>query len=345
MKVNVDAAIAAVSAQEGLEVVLVGREEQIKAILRKKRFRPKEIKIHNAWGVVSMDDDPLRAARDESTSIVQGLELLRRGEVDAFVSVGNTGAISAAAYLRLGTLPNIRRTPILAIFPTMAGRPTAILDVGANVDCKPEHLLQFAVLGSVYAECIMERPKPRVALLSIGEESTKGNAAVKAAHKMLSQNAERLGINFVGNIEGRDILAGSVDVIVCDGFLGNILLKYTESIYALVKTLFKKGRRISFLSLLGGVLLYPSLRRTLRDFNYAEYGGAPLLGVRGNVVVGHGISSAKAIANAVLLAQQMALANLPEAMLRATEKLEGLDNDVKDTGHRVVCAGEGAYKR
>ncbi len=164
---------------------------------------------------------------------------------------------------------------------------------------------------------------------------------MREAHKLLKRHSKKLNLNFVGNIEGRDILAGSADVIVCDGFVGNILLKYTESIYSLIKMLFKKGRRISLLSLLGGLLLYPSLKRTIKDFNYAEYGGAPLLGVKGNVVIGHGTSSVKAIANAILLAQQMALADLPGEMMKATEKLRELKDESENTGNRLVHTAKG----
>ena len=348
MDINVEAALAAVSMDEQVEVILVGQEHKILNVL--KRYQPNEperIKIVNAEQSVAMDEQPIKAARNEKSSIAVGLEIVRRGEADAFVSVGNTGAVVASAMFRLGRIPHIERTPILAIFPTIAGHPIAVLDVGANVDCKPSHLVQFAVLGATYVELVMERPDPSVALLSIGEESSKGNAAVKSAHSMLKEFAPEIGLNFIGNIEGRDILKGVADVIVVDGFVGNILLKYTESIFDLVKTLFKKGHRISVLSLIGGLFLYPALRRTLKDFNYAEYGGAPLLGVNGNVVIGHGSSSVKAVANAILLAQNMAIVNLPQALGKAAEKLEILankekPNEVGDTGNGLVRARQGA---
>ncbi len=336
MAVNIDAAVDAISKSRRLEVILVGRQSEIDDYLKKKRYDFDELSICNAENIVLMHDNPISAARDKNNSISRGIELVRNGKADSFVSVGNTGAIATAAFMRLGRLADVERTPILGVFPAMTGKPTAVLDMGANVDSRPCHLLQFAVMGATYAEHIMERENPRVALLSIGEESTKGNAAVKEAHRLISKNAQMLGLNFIGNIEGRDILSGRADVIVCDGFVGNILLKYTESIFSLVKMLFKKGRRISLLSLLGGLLLYPSLKRTIKDFNYAEYGGAPLLGIKGNVVIGHGTSSAKAIANAILLAQQMALAKLQEAMLKATEKLKELSNENKNIGDGLV---------
>ncbi|RKZ27145.1 phosphate acyltransferase PlsX [bacterium] len=336
MALNIDATVDAISKSQNLEVILVGRREEIEGYLAKKHYGFDELSIVDAKNVVSMHDNPISAARDADNSISRGISLVRDGSADAFVSVGNTGAIAAAAFMRLGRLPNIERTPILGVFPSMTGKPTAVLDMGANVDCRPTHLLTFSMLGAVYAEQIMERENPKVALLSIGEEGNKGNATTKEAHSIISKNAEKLGINFIGNIEGGDILSGKADVIVCDGFIGNILLKYTESIYSLVKMLFKKGRRISFLSLIGGLLLYPSLKRTIKDFNYAEYGGAPLLGVDGNVVIGHGTSSAKAITNAILLAQQMALAKLPQSMLKAAEKLGELKNENKNSGNRVV---------
>ncbi len=343
VSINVDAAIAAVFESEHLEVILVGKQGEIEQCLHRRRFRPQEIRIVNAEETVGMDDQPLKAAKRQKTSIATGLELLKTGEADAFVSVGNTGAVVATAMLKLGKIPNIDRAPILAIFPTLAGDPVAVLDVGANVDCRPNYLLQFAVLGATYAELVMERKNPAVALLSIGEESAKGNAAVKTAHSLLAQHAPDLGINFIGNIEGRDILKGAADVLVVDGFVGNILLKYTESIFDFVNTLFKKGHRFSILSLIGGLFLYPALRRTLKDFNYAEYGGAPLLGVKGNVVIGHGASSVKAVKNAILLAQNMAIVNLPQALSSAAEKLGTLtnkekSNEVGNTGDRLIRA-------
>ncbi len=343
LEVNLEAAIYAISKAKQLEIVLVGREDEINYYLDKKRFHPPEFSVVDAKDIVAMKDSPVQSVRNRENSIVKGIELLKNGEVDGFVSIGNTGAIAAAAMIILKKLPSIERTPILSVFPTIKGHPIAVLDVGANVDCRPCQLMQFAVLGSTYAELVMERKDPKIALISIGEEKSKGNSAVKEAHKLLEKNADKLGINFIGNIEGRDILFGYADVIVCDGFVGNILLKYTESIYSLVKALFKKGRRYSVLSLLGGLLLYPSLKRTIKDFNYAEYGGAPLLGVNGNVVIGHGSSSVKAIANAILLAQNMALVDLPKALSKSAEKLKELKDESNDFGNRVVPAGKSAY--
>ena len=325
MRVNIQAAVEAISESKRLEIILVGREEEIKTYLTKHRFALEQIKIHNALDIVPMNEKPITAARRKGTSIYQGIELVRTCEAEAFVSMGNTGAVAATAFLRLGTLVEINRTPILSMFPTMSGHNITVLDVGANVDSKPGSLLRFAVLGSVFVERIMGINNPKVALLSIGEEENKGSSAVKEAHRLLKENANTLELNFIGNVEGRDILLGTADVIVCDGFVGNILLKYTESIYHLVKTLFKKGHRISILSLLGGLLLYPSLKRTIKSFNYAEYGGAPLLGVKGNAVIGHGTSSPKAIANAILVAHNMALTDLPRAMENATERLKGVE--------------------
>lgn len=281
-----------------------------------------------------MGDLPTRIARDENNSIVQGLKLHRAGEVEGFVSVGNTGAITVSAHIHLKPIEGIERTPLLAPFPTMSRHPMVVLDVGANTDCKPEHLFQFALMGSQYAKSVLGMENPRVALLSIGEESTKGNMQVKKTHEIL---ASADCINFVGNIEGHDILTGCADVIVCDGFVGNIILKYTESIYSLVKLLFRKGRRLSLLSIIGGFLLYPSLKRTLGDFNYAEYGGAPLLGVRGNVVIGHGRSSVKAIKNAILVAQMMAVVNLPKQLESILAKTGDFDEN-KDIRSRLVSS-------
>jgi glycerol-3-phosphate acyltransferase PlsX len=334
IKNNVDAAIGALSEINSLNITLVGRKPEIEKYLKKSYPRIPRLSIFHAEGVVDMQCTAIQAAKDEKNSIVQGIELVKAGKADAFVSIGHTGAVTAASLLRLGTLQGIKRTPILTIFPTTAQHVMAVLDVGANVDCKPEHLVNFAMLGSKFAQVMMGVENPKVGLISIGEEKSKGNAAVKGAYKILMEISSDLKLNFIGNVEGRDILEGTADVLVCDGFIGNILLKYTEGIFSLVKKLFRVGRRFSMLSLIGGLFMYPAVKRTISDFNYAEYGGAPLLGINGNVVIGHGSSSSKAVKNAIIVGYNMGLVHLPEVLKEAAKNLEACKDAIKNIGNR-----------
>jgi len=335
MLVNIEAAYRAIKRVPKLKIVLVGHQAKIREHLTQLHVPSDRVEIVHAEKTVEMGSSAIEAARDSETSIAKGVELIKQHQADAFISVGHTGAVAASAVLRLGMLSGIERPGILALFPTMGGHQIAVIDVGATTDCKPHNLVQFAVIGSEYVKHLLGYENPKIGLLSIGEEPSKGNAVVKKAHAILKESAEKLGINFVGNIEGRDILSGNVDVLVCDGFVGNILLKYTESIYSIVKQLMHKGRRISILSLIGFAFLYPAIRRTLRNYNYAEYGGAPLLGVDGNIIVGHGLSSSKAIQNAIIMAYEMALVNLPLELRKAAKKLEVLNIEVKNSRHRV----------
>jgi glycerol-3-phosphate acyltransferase PlsX len=220
---------------------------------------------------------------------------------NAFVSAGNTGAFMANAILICGRIEGINRPAIAGLFPTVNDRPTLVLDVGANVDCKPATLFQFGLMGSVYASLMTGNTSPRIGLLSIGEEKTKGNEQVVETYERFKQS----GMNFVGNVEGRDILEGRADVVVCDGFVGNIILKFTESIEGFLTIKLRRQINKNLFSRLGAALLTPFLRRLRQTFDYSEYGGAPLLGVDGVCIVCHGSSSPKAIKNAVRVASDM----------------------------------------
>jgi glycerol-3-phosphate acyltransferase PlsX len=236
------------------------------------------------------------------------LKQVKEHAADAFVSPGNTGAVMASALLILGRIQGVQRPAITTVFPTETGRPTVVLDVGANADCKPQHLSQFAVMGSVYSSVIFKLDSPRVGLVSIGEERSKGNELIFRARQLLEES----NINFVGNIEGRDILAGIVDVAVTDGFTGNILLKFGESIKPMLVSSLRRQVQTNIFSRVGVMLMLPFLRRLRRRFDYAEAGGAPLLGIDGVVIICHGSSNERAICNAVLAAHQMVARQIKE---------------------------------
>lgn len=297
---------AARSVGDSLHVVLVGRKDLIEQRLSQWDDLPGNISVEHAEGMVPMHVSASEGVRMKDSSIRTGLKLVRDGKADAFISPGNTGAVMGTSYLTLGRIEGVSRPAITGVFPTWTGRPTVVLDVGANADCKPIHLSQFAVMGSVYYSMVFGHEAPRVGLVSIGEERSKGNELIFTALKLLKNT----NINFVGNIEGRDILSGTVNVAVTDGFTGNIILKFAESIRPfLVKTM-QRQVQTNIFSRIGAMLLTPFLKRMRSSFDYAEAGGAPLLGVNGIVIICHGASGARAIRNAVKLAHNLASRNL-----------------------------------
>jgi len=285
------------------EIILVGDRELIEKALATSKDRPLAISIVHASEKIEMGESPAAACRQKKdSSIMVAMQLLKEKRADALVSAGNTGAIMTAALLLLGRLEGVNRPAIVTFIPSVTGK-TILLDVGANVDCKPEHLLQFAMMGSVYAEYVLQCPNPRVGLLSIGEEKSKGNRLTFQAYNLLRKSR----LNFVGNVEGRDIINGKVDVVVCDGFVGNIVLKFAEGLVELIfNSLKSKFQRGSVVGKLREHLTRPLLEKFQRTLDYAEYGGAPLLGVNGVCIVSHGGSSVRAIKNAIKTAGEFA---------------------------------------
>jgi len=276
------------------EVQLVGRQPSLEAELAKHEVPPGRLRVVHADEVIEMGEKPLQAVRGKRHSSIRiGLERQKAGEADAFISAGNTGAVMAASTLLLGLHAGVDRPAIGALFPT-AGKPTLVLDAGANVDCTPRELRGFAHIGSVYARDVLGRAAPGVGLLNIGEEREKGNQAVRAAFESLLGDP---GLRFVGNVEGRDVLSGACDVVVCDGFVGNVLLKFYETVAHLFRDLLQ--REVD-----PDVLRSDGMRRVFKVLDYAEYGGAPLLGVRGISIICHGSSPARAIKNAIGVALQ-----------------------------------------
>jgi len=286
----------------GQEIILVGRREAIEKELAKHDTAGLALSIVHASQVVEMGEHPSRAVRQKSdASMVVGLKLVREGQADAFVSAGNSGGVLAAALAsagRLGRIPGVLRPALSTVIPTLTDHPSFLLDIGANTDCKPEWLVQFAIMGAVYARKVLGIANPRVALLANGEEDIKGNQAVQAAHQILRQ----LELNFVGNIEGKDLPFGLANVIASDGFVGNVAIKTAEGIAKMLLTLLREEIKKRPLALLGGLLAKPAFKAAAAKLDYRQYGGAPLLGVNGIVVVAHGRSDALAIENAVRVA-------------------------------------------
>jgi len=302
----------------GISVLLTGDEELLKKELAKFSYPSEKIEIVPASDAVPMDEQPSRALKRRGSSIHVGLELVKRKEADAFVSAGNTGAVMAISLFTVGRLKGVERPAISAVLPNLKSQ-TFLLDVGANVDCKPIHLLQFAVMGEAYARYVLGEENPRVGLLNIGEEEGKGNELTKEAYLLLKEAKER-GLNFVGNAEGRDIYSGNFDVIVCDGFVGNVALKLSESLAGILAKILKEEIEKHFISRLGAVTLKPAIRTFKRRIDYAEWGGAPLLGVKAPVIISHGSSNAKAIKNAIKTATRFARTHLNEHIEENIEK-------------------------
>ncbi|MDT7973397.1 MAG: phosphate acyltransferase PlsX [Armatimonadota bacterium] len=309
-------AMAALKEHPDLSLCLIASPDATEGLSLPKEWQERWALVP-ASQVIGMDEPPLMAVRRKpDASLVVGMKMLGNGEVDAFVTPGNTGAALAAATLHVGCLPPITRPAIAIILPHHPGR-FLLLDVGANVDCKPEHFLQFALMGAAYAEAVMGIPNPRVALLNIGEEAIKGTSTAKEAFALL-QSAP---LNFVGNIEGRDLMEGAADVVVTDGFVGNILLKAAEGIGLFLWREIKELLLTDWRTKLAGWLLRPYLRALGKRLDWREYGGAPLLGIKGVCIIAHGSSDDKAIAKAIAVARENVLVN---AVTRVADKLTSL---------------------
>lgn len=298
--VNIEAAVEVVKERSDIEVVLVGDEPSILKGLANKEYPETRISIKNASQVVAMDEPPAIAVRrKKDSSIKRAVELVKNKKADAVVTTGNSGAAMALALFLLGTSEGVVRPAIGTTMPTFK-KPFLLIDAGANVDCSPENLFQFALMGDAYSKLMLGRKHPKVALLSIGEEAAKGNELTKEAFKLL----ESADINFTGNIEGKDIFSGSVDVVVCDGFVGNIVLKTSEGLAEVILKMLKREIAGVTTGRLGYFLMKPAIKNYRKRTDYAEYGGAPLLGINGTCIIGHGRSSAKAIRNAVKIAAE-----------------------------------------
>lgn len=294
------AARALRATNEDVEVLLVGREEKVRdALSSHDDIDALPLHVIHAPDVIGMAEAPAAAVKSKTQSSIHvGLGALKQGQAHGFVSAGNTGAVMAASLFILGRVAGVSRPSVLAFFPTTTSY-SIVLDVGTNVDCRPEHLVQFAQMGTIYAQTVMKRENPTVALLNIGEEPGKGNDLVKESFELLNSAP---GLNFKGNVEGSDLLQHAADVIVCDGFVGNILLKFGESVASAFPQMIAEEMRRQQLSEADQNIVASVLSSVRKRFNYEEYGGAPLLGVQGNVIIGHGGSTARAIERMILTA-------------------------------------------
>ncbi len=324
---TLDGACLALAKHEDLFLLLVGDEAKLRPLLKHHGLvgeLAERMEIIHAVSVVTMEDKPTSVLKDKKDSSIRvATQLVREGKADGVVSMGNTGAAMVASVMVLGTLDGVDRPCLAGVMPNLKSRPTVLLDVGANVDSKPEHVAQFALMGAVYSEEVLGVEHPRIGLLSVGEEETKGNETTRAAALLLRE----LDINFGGNAEGRDIWNGRFDVVACDGFVGNVVVKSSEALAEGIVRGLRDSINQSLRAKLGGLLAKGAMKSFMKKLDYAEYGGAPLLGVKGVSIIGHGRSEGRAVANAI------------RAALRACE--HRVNEHIQASLHRLLPNGEG----
>ena len=278
-------------------ICIIGQEELIIPELKKYKYESEKISVINATQVISNDDAPVRAVRSKKdSSIVKGINMVKNGEGDIFISAGSTGALLAGGLFILGRIQGIDSPALASVYPIVGGIPSLLVDAGANADCKPNNLLEFGIMGNIYMEKVIGRKDPKVGLVNIGAEAAKGSTLTKAAYDLLEQSH----LNFIGNVEAREVPKGACDVIVTDGFTGNVLLKLTEGLAWNILQVIKKKFTDGVKAKLGAALLIDKMTELKQEFDYSEYGGAPILGVRGPIVKMHGSSNANAVKNTIL---------------------------------------------
>jgi len=305
------------------EIALVGRRDQIEPTMSAFGDDRSSVEIVDASEVIEMSESPVSAFRKKKdSSIAVAARLVKEGRADAMVSAGNTGAVVASALVTIGRLPGISRPAISTLWPNKK-HGAVVLDVGANHECTPKNLIQFAIMGEVFARYQLEVEHPRVGLLNIGEERSKGNELVRDAYVML----EKENLDFVGNVEGRDVFEGAADVVVCDGFVGNIILKFSESMYSFLAHMVREEIDKGFIAKAGALLMKGAFDGVKSQLDYAEYGGAPLLGVNGITIISHGRSSSRAIKNAILAAKKSVETEINRHI---EERLEGARDDADE---------------
>lgn len=316
---------AVLAAKEfGYDIILVGDNELIQKELFKKKSVPKNISVYHAPETIGMDEPAATSIRRKrDSSIVIGASLLKEKKADAFVSAGNTGAVVCAVTLKVGLLEGVDRPGIAVIYPTLKDL-AVMIDVGANIDPKPKHLLQYAIMGDLLQKHILGKKTPKVGLLNIGEEATKGTDFIKETHELLNSSS----LDFIGNVEGSNIYTGECDVIVCDGFMGNVVLKVSESLAQTMTIFIKRKLKMSLMTKIGALLSLPAFHMLKKEIDYSEIGGAPLLGVDGICIIGHGRSSAKAIKNAIREAGQFHAHQLNQHIVDAIKSVE--QNKIKE---------------
>jgi len=309
----IDGLLSALRKDRNFTAIAIGKKEELEPLIP-TNFTSR-IEILDTHDVISMHDSATDALKRKESTIYKAVELVKNGDAQAVVSAGHSGASMSLATLRIGRIKGVTRPAIATIMPTSENQNTLVLDVGANVDCDAKNLFEFAIMGQVYAEDVLKIDEPLTGLLSNGEEESKGNEMSKEAHELLMKLP-----NFSGNVEGNDIFNGSVDVVVCDGFVGNIVLKTAEGVADTIGKIIKKNLRRSLISIAGAVLMRKVFKKLKIKVDYAEYGGAPLLGVKAPVIIAHGKSNAKAIQNAIFQAISAANSNLNEDIEKRLEE-------------------------
>ncbi len=303
----VEGCVAALKDMKDLHLTLFGRKEEIEAILKEMEYEKDRLDIVDAREIIDNNEAPVMAVRrKKDSSVVKALRALADGQGDGFVSAGSTGAVLAGATLIVKRIPGILRPALAPVLPTKAGKGMLLIDCGANVDCKPQYLAQFGVMGSVYMEKVMGTKAPKVALINNGAEEHKGNDLTQKAHQML----KKMPIDFTGNVEARDLVSGETDVAVADGFVGNVVLKFMEGFASALMSMLKTEMTSTLRSKMGAALMMPSLKNFKKKMDYTEYGGAPLLGVNKAIVKAHGSSNSKAFYHAIRQCRQMCTGNV-----------------------------------
>ena len=301
------------------EIVIIGKEEIINKELKKYKYNNDKITVADAREVISNDEAPVRAVRSKKdSSIVKGINMVKNGDGDIFISAGSTGALLSGGLFILGRIQGIDRPALASIYPIVGGDPSLLVDAGANAECKPNNLLEFGIMGNIYMEKVIGRPSPRVGLVNIGTEAAKGSTLTKAAYELLEQS----NMNFVGNVEAREVPKSACDVIVCDGFTGNVVLKLTEGLAWNILQVIKKKFTDGVKAKLGAALLIDKLGELKKEFDYSEYGGAPILGVKGPIVKMHGSSSANAVKNTILKGIPFVEENVVETIQNSVLEIE-----------------------
>ncbi|MCI8835861.1 MAG: phosphate acyltransferase PlsX [Ruminococcus sp.] len=316
----VKGAVEAVKKQKQIQVLLVGKEEILKQQLSAYTYPKEQIEIVHASQVIETAEPPVKAIRTKKdSSLVVAVNLVKQGRADAFVSAGSSGAVLVGGQILIGKIKGVERAPLAPLIPTAKG-VTLLIDCGANVDARPSHLVQFARMGSIYMEHVIGKKNPTVGIVNIGAEEEKGNALVKETFPLLKACED---IHFVGSVETRDIPSGAVDVVVCEAFVGNVILKLYEGVGATLIQKIKKSMMTSLRSKIGALLVKPALKATLKDFDASEYGGAPLLGLKGLVVKTHGSSTSKEVCNSILQCVAFKEQQISEKIREAIQKETG----------------------
>lgn len=301
------------------EIVIIGQEELINHELKKHKYNHKNITVADAREVITNEEAPVRAVRSKKdSSIVKGINMVKSGEGDIFISAGSTGALLSGGLFILGRIQGIDRPALACIYPIIGGEASLLVDAGANAECKPNNLLEFGIMGNIYMEKVIGRKTPRVGLVNIGTEAAKGNTLTKAAYELLEQS----NMNFIGNVEAREVPKSACDVIVCDGFTGNVVLKLTEGLAWNILQVIKKKFTDGVKAKLGAALLIDKLGELKKEFDYSEYGGAPILGVKGPIVKMHGSSSANAVKNTILKGIPFVEENVVETIQNSVLEIE-----------------------